>query len=72
MNAKVLKVIHITKAVVALHNFLMNVKKNGGSNHYCPHSFIDHEEPNGLRSGGWRQDTQKMNSTTKCWCFKKL
>ena len=62
--AKVHKVIAITKAVVALHNFLMTVNENDGSNHYCPNAFIDQEGPNGLRAGEWRQEAQNMNGIT--------
>ena len=59
--AKVDKVIAITKAVVALHNFLMNVKGTDGTNHYCPETFIDQEGPNCLRPRKWRQDINNKN-----------
>ena len=50
--AKVKKVIAITKAVVALHNFLMTVKETDRISHnYCPNTFVDQEGPNGLRPG---------------------
>ena len=63
--AKVHKVIAITKAVVALHNFLMTVKETDqSSNHYCPNTFVDHEGPNGFCLGEWRQDTNDMNGIT--------
>ena len=59
--AKVHKVILITKAVVALHNFLMTVNENDKASHYCPNTFVDQEGPNGLCLGEWRQDIQNMN-----------
>ena len=63
--AKVRKVIAITKAVVVLHNFLMSVNETDQRyNNYCPNTFVDHDGPNGLCLGEWRQDMQNMNGMT--------
>lgn len=45
----------ITKAVVALHNFLMSTESSACST-YCPPGFIDHETGQSLQSGSWRQE----------------
>ena len=50
--AQVNKVISITKAAVALHNFLMHEKEQGGSDNYCPEKFVDNEGPNGIQQPG--------------------
>ena len=55
--AKVENVIAITKAVVGLHNFLMNSNGADGSNHYYPQAFTDQDGPNGFTHSEWRQDT---------------
>ncbi|XP_065665346.1 uncharacterized protein LOC136086784 [Hydra vulgaris] len=49
------KVILITQAIVALHNFLM--KKRSANNYlYCPTNYTDIDSPAGFRPGDWRQD----------------
>ncbi|XP_065675624.1 uncharacterized protein LOC136091841 [Hydra vulgaris] len=49
------KVILITQAIVALHNFLM--KKRSANNYlYCPTNYTDIDGPAGFRPGDWRQD----------------
>ena len=53
--ANVEKVTLITKAVVALHNFLMASNSSNGYS-YCPTNFIDQDSPSGLAVGGWRND----------------
>ena len=63
--AKVENVIAITKAVVALHNFLMDSNGADGSNHYCPQTFTDQDGPNGFTPGEWRQDTNNINGLTE-------
>ena len=40
-------VVSVTKAVVALHNFLMHGRKFGEDNSYCPHGYAE---------GEWRND----------------
>ena len=40
-------VVSVTKAVVALHNFLMHERKFGEDNSYCPHGYAE---------GEWRND----------------
>ncbi len=47
----------VTKAVVALHNFLMT-KNNINSSRYCPQTFIDRDGPNGPSLGERRRDKQ--------------
>ena len=59
--AQVNKVIAVTKAVVALHNFLIDSKEADGHNYYCPVSFTDYDGPNGFRPGDWRLDAQNVN-----------
>ena len=46
----------ITKAVVALHNFLMVNQRQHGDHSYCPPGFIDHSDEN--PSGDWRKETE--------------
>ena len=53
--AKVETVVSITKAVVALHNFLMSTESTGRST-YCPPGFTDNETGLSLQSGTWRQE----------------
>ena len=57
--ASVGKVKEITKAVVALHNFLMTENELNNQN-YCPQNYIDVEGPNGLQLGEWRLDNQNI------------
>ena len=65
INADVEKVVAITKAVVALHNFLMVTKENNGVDCYCPHSYVDRDSPAGVIPGDWRQDARGINSLTR-------
>lgn len=48
----------ITKAVVALHNFLMITQDKYGECSYCPPGFIDQDNSDGVRSGDWRKEVQ--------------
>ena len=59
--AKVQNFIAITKAVVALHNFLMDSNTAGGSNHCFLQASTDQDEPNGYKPGEWRRDTKNTN-----------
>ena len=59
--AQVAKVVAITKAVVALHNFLMVENEKDRSKLYCPQTFVDQDGPNGLEPGNWRQETNDAN-----------
>ena len=52
--AKVETVESITKACVALHNYLMKDRFSDGTSLYCPPSFVDQEIHNRRRSGQWR------------------
>ncbi|CAB4030052.1 Hypothetical predicted protein [Paramuricea clavata] len=54
--ANVEKVILVTKAVVALHNFLMTINSSRDNYKYCPRTFMDEDGPSGLRAGEWRKD----------------
>ena len=54
--AGVKKVKKITKAVVALHNFLMTENHSKDNYDYCPTNFVDIEGPNGIRLGDWRKE----------------
>ena len=49
------KVILITKAVVALHNFLMKLNEGTSSYSYCPASYVDLENAVGTTPGEWRR-----------------
>ena len=54
--AKVEKVIQITKAVVALHNFLMGKSNAQNDLNYCPPNYKDTEGTCGFRPGDWRKE----------------
>ena len=56
--AKTEKVILITKAVVALHNFLMKKCTNQENNNYsyCPSSYTDYDTSSGFQAGNWRKE----------------
>ena len=47
-------VIAVTKASVALHNFLMHGKEFRSSFQYCPPELVDQETARGTRPGTWR------------------
>ena len=52
--AKVSTVESITKATVALHNFLM-ANRTSGEGRYCPAGFADYEISGQARKGNWRE-----------------
>ncbi|XP_057310152.1 uncharacterized protein LOC130648138 [Hydractinia symbiolongicarpus] len=54
---KIETVVKITKAVVALHNYLM--KHESAS--YCPSGYPDVEATNGITPGEWRSETTDCN-----------
>ena len=55
--AKVETVVEITKAVVALHNYLMSNRHVATeSNRYCPYGYTDMETPQSSRPGDWRNE----------------
>lgn len=57
--AEVSKVKQITKAVVALHNFLTT--ENHRDNYtYSPTSFTDSDGPNGVNRGEWRDELENV------------
>ncbi|XP_057310667.1 uncharacterized protein LOC130648669 [Hydractinia symbiolongicarpus] len=47
----------ITKAVVALHNFLMKSQENHGEYRYCPPGFVDTENGADSQLEDWRNET---------------
>lgn len=57
--ANVEKVTLVTKAVVALHNFLMANNSSNGYR-YCPTNFIDQDSPSCLAAEEWRNDTNDI------------
>ena len=59
--AHVHKVKAITKAVVALHNFLMSAKNSDNLYDYCPNNFVDRDGPTGIQLGDWRQQERNVN-----------
>ena len=59
--AKSEKVIVVTKAVVALHNYLMKKCTNSDMNNnysYCPPSYTDQETRSGMKLGDWRKEQE--------------
>ena len=55
--AKVETTTRATKAIVALHNYLMKNRRFESASHsYCPAGHVDIETANGLRMGNWRQE----------------
>ena len=52
IHAKVESVVSITKACVAMHNYLMASK--GFDSRYCQHGFVDYEINGALKEGEWR------------------
>ena len=54
IKAELKTVVFITKAVVALHNFLMS--ENNNNLQYCPPNLTDQEGPNGYIPGEWRRE----------------
>ena len=54
--AKIDTVVQITKAIVALHNFLMSSRKETDSYSYCPVNYVDQDGPAGTKPGEWRMD----------------
>ena len=52
------KVVLITKAIVALHNFLISITEDNYN--YCPTNFVDQDGPNGLVPGEWRRDSDDI------------
>ena len=54
IKAELKTVVFITKAVVALHNFLMS--ENNNNLKYCPPNLTDQEGPNGYIPGEWRRE----------------
>lgn len=54
------KVVVVTKAVVALHNFLMPLSSTESNYSYCPSGYADKETQDGFVPGEWRKDTQSL------------
>ena len=46
----------ITKAVVVLHNFLMQQRLENEPYSYCPPNYAGQEGPAGITAGAWRED----------------
>ena len=51
--AKVDTAVQITKAIVALHNFLMSNRKETDIYSYCPVNYVDQDGPHGTNPGEW-------------------
>ena len=49
-------VINVTKATVALHNYLMKGRFESTNCSYCPPNFVDRDTPNGIAGGDWRNE----------------
>ena len=54
--AAVEKVVAVTKAVVALHNYLLSVSNAEGAYQYCPRGYADGESRQGVIEGEWRAE----------------
>ena len=57
------KVKVITKAVVALHNFLMS-HNSSNAHRYCPIIYTDQERETRIASGEWRDEENDIGITT--------
>lgn len=53
------KVVVITKAVVALHNYLMSPATENNYS-YCPSGYADRETQDGFTPGEWRKDNESL------------
>ncbi|CAB4002981.1 Hypothetical predicted protein [Paramuricea clavata] len=49
--------VHATKAVIALHNYLMT-GRCFSDNPYCPPDYVDLELNGSFKLGGWREDNE--------------
>ena len=58
--ASVEKVQAITKAVVALHNYLMR-KNSLNACRYCPRNYIDQDSATGVTAGEWREKQSEIS-----------
>ena len=58
--ASVEKVQAITKAVVALHNYLMR-KNSLNACRYCPRNYIDQDSTTGVTAGEWREKQSEIS-----------
>ena len=61
---KVETVVSITKAIVAMHNYLMVHE----SSQYCPPGYTDIDTPNGTRPGEWRNEAIGFNALSPICC----
>ncbi|CAB4035885.1 Hypothetical predicted protein [Paramuricea clavata] len=60
IHARVEMVVNITKATVALHNYLMSEKAFESASKYCPAGFTETEGPGGTQlEGEWRSVVQR-------------
>ncbi|XP_057310637.1 uncharacterized protein LOC130648602 [Hydractinia symbiolongicarpus] len=59
--SKVDKVVLITKAVVALHNYLMTVSNANDTYNYCPENYVDRGSQNNIIPGEWRKDSESIS-----------
>ena len=69
--ASIKKVVLITKAVAALHNFLMSKRKESLDYDYCPNTYIDQDGQNELIPGEWRWeigDVQGLQDISSSAC----
>ena len=48
--------VNVTKAAIALHNYLMHDRQFKSLNQYCPSKFVDYETSSGLQAGEWRSN----------------
>ena len=56
---KPITMISITKASVALHNFLMSLNSNDNYS-YCPPGFVDQDNSSGIIEGEWRREKEHI------------
>ena len=61
--AKPTTVISITKAIVALHNFLMSLNSNDNYS-YCPPGFVNQDNSSEITEGKWRTEKENILGLT--------
>ena len=54
----------VTKATVALHNFLMTSQSNTDNFSYCPVNYVDQENTRGRVPGQWRNEVADIQGLT--------
>ena len=61
VTADVEVAVEATKAIVALHNYLMADRHFDTNNTYCPPDYVDLEHDGRVREGLWRQESDSSS-----------